>query len=216
MPIGSTTAPDRMWAPTSEPFSSTTTESSGLTCFSRIAAARPAGPGADDHHVEFHAFAFDLAHQLLRIAFAGRTGASAGVALHSASLRDVKPARTNCDITAACAVGARAIHRRIRCQKPAFSFSCSTACSSAILPPCACPGRLGISSTRCLSAPGRVCRALAFGPFVAGAERSARADAAKVWAAGAYSFSDELGGFHYHRRLAASARRTTRSSSPKS
>ena len=44
MPIGSTTAPDRICAPTSAPFSSTTTESSGLTCFSRIAAARPAGP----------------------------------------------------------------------------------------------------------------------------------------------------------------------------
>ena len=44
MPIGSTTAPDRICAPTSAPFSSTTTESSGLICFSRIAAARPAGP----------------------------------------------------------------------------------------------------------------------------------------------------------------------------
>ena len=44
MPIGSTTAPDRMCAPTSPPFSRTTTERSGATCFNRIAAARPAGP----------------------------------------------------------------------------------------------------------------------------------------------------------------------------
>ena len=58
MPIGSTTAPERMCAPTSEPFSSTTTVRSGLTCFSRIAADRPAGPATDDYHVEFHALAF--------------------------------------------------------------------------------------------------------------------------------------------------------------
>ena len=44
IPIGSTTAPERICAPTSAPFSRTTTESSGSTCFSRIAAARPAGP----------------------------------------------------------------------------------------------------------------------------------------------------------------------------
>src|SRR5438034_11132032 len=41
---GSITAPDRMCAPTSEPFSSTQTETSGASCFARIAAARPAGP----------------------------------------------------------------------------------------------------------------------------------------------------------------------------
>ncbi|KQU66958.1 hypothetical protein ASC75_10240 [Aminobacter sp. DSM 101952] len=97
MPIGSTTAPDRICAPTSPPFSSTTTESSGLTCLSRIAAASPAGPaptmttsnsmlsrsislifepdrrrqsrrpGADDDNVEFHALAFDIAHLSLRV-----------------------------------------------------------------------------------------------------------------------------------------------------
>src|SRR5579862_8717531 len=43
-PIGSTTAPERMWAPTSEPFSTMTTDFSGATCFNRIAAASPAGP----------------------------------------------------------------------------------------------------------------------------------------------------------------------------
>jgi hypothetical protein len=42
--LGSTTAPDRMWAPISEPFSRTHTERSGLSCFTRIDAARPAGP----------------------------------------------------------------------------------------------------------------------------------------------------------------------------
>src|SRR5712692_6594805 len=41
---GSITAPDMMWAPTSEPFSTTTTEMSVASCFSRIAAARPEGP----------------------------------------------------------------------------------------------------------------------------------------------------------------------------
>src|SRR5689334_6819003 len=41
---GSITAPDRICAPTSEPFSSTQTETSGETCFARIAAASPAGP----------------------------------------------------------------------------------------------------------------------------------------------------------------------------
>ena len=47
-PIGSITAPDRMCAPTSDPFSSTTTESSlpaaAASCFRRMAVARPAGP----------------------------------------------------------------------------------------------------------------------------------------------------------------------------
>ena len=47
-PFGSITAPERMWAPTSEPFSSTATEISdpaaAASCFSRIAAASPAGP----------------------------------------------------------------------------------------------------------------------------------------------------------------------------
>src|SRR6267154_3325646 len=41
---GSITAPDKMWAPTSDPFSTTTTVRSALSCFSRIAAARPDGP----------------------------------------------------------------------------------------------------------------------------------------------------------------------------
>ena len=38
------TAPERMCAPTSEPFSTTTTLVSGESCLSRIAAASPAGP----------------------------------------------------------------------------------------------------------------------------------------------------------------------------
>ena len=45
---GSITAPERMCAPGSEPFSSTTTETSwpaaAASCLSRMAAARPAGP----------------------------------------------------------------------------------------------------------------------------------------------------------------------------
>jgi len=36
--------PDRMCAPTSEPFSTTTTEISALICLRRMAAASPAGP----------------------------------------------------------------------------------------------------------------------------------------------------------------------------
>src|SRR5260221_5157646 len=40
---GSITAPDRMCAPTSEPFSSTHTGTPGAACFARIAAARAAG-----------------------------------------------------------------------------------------------------------------------------------------------------------------------------
>src|SRR5215207_3824777 len=43
-PTGSITATERMWAPTSEPFSTTTTEMSDESCFSRMAAANPAGP----------------------------------------------------------------------------------------------------------------------------------------------------------------------------
>ena len=46
--IGSMIAPERMWAPGSEPFSSTTTETSlplsAASCLRRIAVARPAGP----------------------------------------------------------------------------------------------------------------------------------------------------------------------------
>src|SRR5215467_2678578 len=38
------TAPERICAPTSEPFSTTTTDASGAICLILIAAARPAGP----------------------------------------------------------------------------------------------------------------------------------------------------------------------------
>src|SRR6266436_6957743 len=43
-PTGSMIAPERICAPTSEPFSTTTTVKSGESCLSRIAAASPAGP----------------------------------------------------------------------------------------------------------------------------------------------------------------------------
>ena len=57
------------------------------------------------------------------------------------------------------------------------------------------PELSGFSSTRFFSTPGRTCRALLLAlsmltPVVAHAEP------VKVWATGAYSFSDELGGFH--------------------
>src|SRR3984893_12129463 len=38
------TSAERIWAPTSEPFSTTTTAASGKSCFNRIAAASPDGP----------------------------------------------------------------------------------------------------------------------------------------------------------------------------
>jgi len=43
-PDGSRTAPERICAPTSEPFSSTTTLQSASSCLRRIAADKPAGP----------------------------------------------------------------------------------------------------------------------------------------------------------------------------
>ena len=43
-PIGSNTMPERICAPTSEPFSTTTTDRPASSSLSRIAAARPAGP----------------------------------------------------------------------------------------------------------------------------------------------------------------------------
>ena len=42
--LGSRTAPDRICAPTSEPFSKTTTSKSGSNCLILIAADNPAGP----------------------------------------------------------------------------------------------------------------------------------------------------------------------------
>ena len=48
IPMGSMTAPDKICAPTSEPFSRTQTEISEpfseANCFNRIAADKPAGP----------------------------------------------------------------------------------------------------------------------------------------------------------------------------
>ncbi len=43
-PVETDRVDDRMWAPTSEPFSRTTTDRLAPSCFSRIAAPRPAGP----------------------------------------------------------------------------------------------------------------------------------------------------------------------------
>ena len=64
--LGSITAPDRMCAPTSLPFSRMQTESSrpasSASCFRRIAALQARRAGADDHHVIGHGFA--LAHPL--------------------------------------------------------------------------------------------------------------------------------------------------------
>jgi uracil-DNA glycosylase family 4 len=57
-PIGSTTAPDRMCAPTSEPFSSRQTETSVVALRGQLLQAdRRRQPGrtcTHDHHVEFH------------------------------------------------------------------------------------------------------------------------------------------------------------------
>ncbi len=59
---GSITAPDRIWAPTSEPFSSTTTETSlpllGGELLQPDRGGEPRGPGADDDDVELHGLAF--------------------------------------------------------------------------------------------------------------------------------------------------------------
>ena len=64
-------------------------------------SGQPRRTGADDHHVELHALPFDLAHHLLRTGLAARPSGSAvwlvaifaGFALHSASIRDAKPAQ---------------------------------------------------------------------------------------------------------------------------
>ncbi|TIN20417.1 MAG: hypothetical protein E5Y31_22965, partial [Mesorhizobium sp.] len=57
------------------------------------------------------------------------------------------------------------------------------------------PGPAGFSSTRFLFPSGRTCRALLLALLVPAPDHAV-ADEVKVWAAGAYSFSDELGGFH--------------------
>ena len=56
------------------------------------------------------------------------------------------------------------------------------------------PGPAGFPSTRFLLTPGRACRAILLALLTA-APGHAAADEVKVWATGAYSFSDELGGF---------------------
>jgi hypothetical protein len=54
---GSITAPERMCAPTSAPFSIRQTLMSALSCFRRIAAAKARRAAAHDDDVEFHGFA---------------------------------------------------------------------------------------------------------------------------------------------------------------
>ena len=60
-PMGSMTAPDRMCAPTSEPFSSTTTDSSlpgrGGELLQADGGGKAGGARPDDHHVEVHRLA---------------------------------------------------------------------------------------------------------------------------------------------------------------
>ncbi|RUX48915.1 hypothetical protein EOA33_14135, partial [Mesorhizobium sp. M4A.F.Ca.ET.050.02.1.1] len=56
------------------------------------------------------------------------------------------------------------------------------------------PEPSGFSLTRFFSTPGRLCRAVL--PLLPLLAPAAHADPQKVWATGAYSFSDELGGFH--------------------
>ena len=66
--MGSITAPERMWAPTSEPFSSTATEISTRRRGELLQTDRgrqAGGPGADDDDVVVHRLAFDVfAHRL--------------------------------------------------------------------------------------------------------------------------------------------------------
>ena len=56
------TAPERMWAPTSEPFSRTQTVISGGELLQADGGGEAGGAGADDHDVIFHGFALDVFH----------------------------------------------------------------------------------------------------------------------------------------------------------
>ena len=107
---GSSTAPDRIWAPTSPPFSTTQTAASGASCFSRIAAARPDGPGAHDHHVELHRLARGqlLRHRHLPYAsFARIVRAPGRRRVQAAAGAATKPAATR-----------RTLGETCRCAKP--------------------------------------------------------------------------------------------------
>ncbi len=53
-PDGSSTAPDRICAPTSDPFSSTTTDRSGIELLQPDRRRQARGAGAHDHHVIVH------------------------------------------------------------------------------------------------------------------------------------------------------------------
>src|SRR5690349_20203667 len=71
-------------------------------------------------------------------------------------------------------------------------FNCSTAWLSAILRAMRSPGPSGFPSKRLLFTPGLAWRAVLPLLFLS---VPAEADPVKVWTTGAYSFSDELGGF---------------------
>ena len=61
--IGSMTAPDRIWAPTSEPFSSTQTEISRGKLFQADGGGKTGRTGADDDDIILHRFALNLIHR---------------------------------------------------------------------------------------------------------------------------------------------------------
>ena len=56
-PTGSITAPDRIWAPTSEPFSTTTTVMSATDLLEADGGGEAGGAGADNNDIEFHRLA---------------------------------------------------------------------------------------------------------------------------------------------------------------
>ena len=57
MPTGSITAPERIWAPTSEPFSTITTRDVRIDLLEADGGGKAGGAGADNHHIEFHRLA---------------------------------------------------------------------------------------------------------------------------------------------------------------
>ena len=57
MPTGSITAPERIWAPTSEPFSTITTRDVRIDLLEADGGGEAGGAGADDNNVEFHRLA---------------------------------------------------------------------------------------------------------------------------------------------------------------
>jgi hypothetical protein len=74
-PTGSRTAPDRICAPTSEPFSSTTTFEIRVDLFQPDRRRQARGARAHDDDVVFHAFAFNLGHRVPLVSQSGRAAA---------------------------------------------------------------------------------------------------------------------------------------------